>query len=80
MWHHQPMNFITSLALLSGLVVAIGAVVTAFALKNAPEGHEDETGFHFGREQLKPVAVEADHSEAVWTDSAARHEEHAVLA
>lgn len=68
---------LTSLALLSGLVLAIGAVITSRALKNAPEGHEDADGFHFGLEKAQPVAVEA--SEAVWANSAEREEQHAVL-
>ncbi|MCX6953019.1 MAG: hypothetical protein NTV51_12770 [Verrucomicrobia bacterium] len=69
---------LTSLGLLSGLILAIGAVITARALKNAPDGHEDADGFHYGLEQAKPAAVEAP--EAAWSHNVEREEHHAVLA
>lgn len=36
--------------LLTGIIIYIGlfAVVMVFLLKSAPNGYENETGFHFG--------------------------------
>jgi len=68
---------LTSLALASGLIFAIGAVVTSLALKNAPDGHEDADGFHYGLAKAKPVTTHVP--EAAWSSHVEREEEHAVL-
>lgn len=78
MWQHQPMQItLTSFALVFGLIFVIGAVVTSLALKNAPDGHEDADGFHYGLAKAKPVATPVP--EAAWSNHVEREEEHAVL-
>ncbi|MEO5961317.1 MAG: hypothetical protein ABIZ49_09850, partial [Opitutaceae bacterium] len=35
------------LSIVAGVVLIAGAIVTVAGLRSAPEGHEDENGFHF---------------------------------
>jgi hypothetical protein len=58
--HTLPMNL--ALILLSVAVlgsVGVGGVMMIFGLRNAPEGYEDENGFHCGQpvEALVPNAA-----------------------
>jgi hypothetical protein len=52
------MNFVLviSMALLG--VLSLGGVMMVLGLRNAPDGYEDENGFHYGQpaEGLVPVA------------------------
>ena len=42
--------------------LSLGSVLMILGLKNAPDGHEDENGFHYGQpeEALIPVATHDD--------------------
>lgn len=40
------MNSTFLLLLVGGALYAVGALVTLAALRRAPDGYEDETGFH----------------------------------
>ena len=59
-WHSWRMNF-TFLSLAVALlgVLSVGGVVMVRGLRNAPDGFEDEAGFHYGtpEETAVPVAV-----------------------
>ncbi|MEO6004130.1 MAG: hypothetical protein ABIZ04_10680 [Opitutus sp.] len=62
------MNFVL-LALAAALlgVLSVGGVMMVLGLRNAPDGFEDEAGFHYGtpEETLVPVAVAAPDFAAV---------------
>ena len=49
-------------------LVAIGSVITFLAVRHAPEGYEDETGFHAVRPARVPAASTRDHSPSVHGD------------
>lgn len=48
--------------------VAIGSVIAFLAVRHAPEGYEDETGFHAVRPARVPVASTRDDSSSLRGD------------
>jgi hypothetical protein len=48
------MNFWTLLALILGAVHLAGLLALVWCANWAPEGYEDSTGFHLGREPASP--------------------------
>ena len=48
-------NVLSTFALVSALILVVAAVVTVFAFRNAPEGHEDEQGFQLGPQEAAPA-------------------------
>jgi hypothetical protein len=42
--------------------LSLGSVLMILGLKNAPDGHEDENGFHYGQpvDAMVPVATHND--------------------
>ena len=42
--------------------LSLGSVLMILGLKNAPDGHEDENGFHYGQpvDAMVPVATHDD--------------------
>jgi hypothetical protein len=46
---------LSTFALVSALILIVAAVVTVFAFRNAPEGHEDEQGFQLGQQEPAPA-------------------------
>lgn len=53
----------TTLLLTALVLTAIGSVVTLLAVRHAPEGYEDETGFHgvSTTGSTVPAEVHSDH-------------------
>ena len=39
------------------VTLSLGSVLMILGLRNAPDGHEDETGFHYGQPDDATIAV-----------------------
>jgi hypothetical protein len=59
----------TWLAALS-IITLIGFIALNRAVKRAPEGYEDESGFHFGREPYMTMTIRQ-----IASDSSATHDQ-----
>lgn len=60
-------TMITLTVIVVGILFAAGVVAILHAASHAPEGFEDEQGFH-ARVRRVPVAVTSDPSEHEWID------------
>ena len=90
--HSVPMqNALSAFALVSSLILVVAAVVTFFAFRHAPEGHEDEQGFQLGRQEPAPAmgrvllfhaagAVVPATSHAAWAGQSQDNSDHSIAA